>query len=144
MRKFIVVCGLINACVVLIGELVNNFASPKDLYSLFYPKENIVADTLVNLEYLSWGGGFKNTMTVYQGRLLGENINKVRLDVRPDPHLDSIPVWYFRRSKNIIYRRTQDYPSSSSFWYFRDEWLGTISLIYLLPLLIYYLKLRKK
>ena len=144
MRKSLVLFCLIVVSSYSLVEVVHNFERPKKKYSLFYPTENITGDTLVNLEYLSWGGGFKNITTVYQGRLLGENINKVRLDVYPDPHLDSIPVWYFKRSKNIIYRRTQDYPSPYSFWYFRDEWLGTISLISLLPLLIYYLKLRKK
>ncbi len=144
MRKNFVKCGLILAFLTLLVEVINNFENPKDLYSLFYPTENITGDTLVNLEYLSWGGGFKNTMTVYQGRLLGKNINKVRLEVRPDPGLDSIPVWYFKLSGNTLYRRTQNYPSPSSFWYFRDEWYSTVSLISLLPILIYYLKLRKK
>ncbi len=144
MKKFIVICGLINACAILIGELVNNFEKPKDLYSLFYPTENITGDTLVNLEYLSWGGGFRNVATVYEGNLMKIKFKKIRLDVYPDSGLDSIPVWYFKKSGNIIYRRTKEYPSPFNFWFGLNLWLGTISLIYLLPLLIYYLKLRKK
>ncbi len=144
MRKGFILFCLIIASSSLLVEIVHNFEKTKKIYSLFYPNENISTDTLTNLTYLNWGGGWKNTTTVYKGNLLKKKLKNVRLDVRPDPHLDSIPVWYFKLSKSIIYRRTKNFPSPSDFDYFSNEWFSTILIIVYLPLLIYYLKLRKK
>lgn len=140
MRKLAVGFLLFWCTGVLIVEAVNKFEKPKELYSMFYSDKLIKRDTLFQLQYLHEGGGFKNKTTVYEGILTTQK-HKAALRIYPDPGVDSIAVWYFSLTGNVIPRRTSDFPSP--IWY-GSHWLGSIMLISWLPLLLYYIKLKRK
>ncbi len=140
MRKSIIFAWLIISFLTSFIEYVNNFQYTKNFSTLIGINNKIYADTLVNNRYLV--GGSNLGPITYTGNSI-KRFKEYKITVRHNTPSDSIIVWYFPLSDSVIQKDSDEIPSPFSIAHL-EYLIGTLNLLFLLPLLIYNLILRRK